>query len=498
MDGVGESAAAHLLARTVVVVGTDREGMSGAPATASPAAAEAGASVAAVARFSTLAGAGAPPWLLGPSDSCEVAASALHTHGLIAVGQAASPSLAEEAHGSATLALDAALAMPLAQSQALLGEIREPMFRHDVKLDLSVPLQLLLRELVGPDTVLGGVLAATLGGEQNALLCELSCIVSEPGARAQPAHCDTAAGDASAVPPPAPLFSLFVALQDVSASMGPTLMYPGTHTASFHAELAKRGPLHLRGTSSVHIDLPCGVRARATARPPTEPRASRDASPPAPTVTVWCRSAAPPSARWQGAVLMDSRLYHAGGANLADSGSRRCLLVASFAPADAPRPPGSTYSLLPHLVGRVTLARLQRPPASAHEEPAAAQRGQPTAMEDGVEHGGAEERAPSDEACCAMPLAAAHLLQRLAATLPPGEPRARQCLEALARAVRSDDEAHANASAAASATSAMVPISVLRVLCSFRVVGPHLRASPRFGPLQRLVDGALASDGEAG
>ena len=107
------------------------------------------------------------------------------------------------------------------------------------------------------------------------------------------------------------------------------------------------------------------------------------------------------------------------------------------------------------------------------------------------------------------------LLLRLALTLPADEPRAKRCLEQLTLAILAADEAAAVAEGEAAAKGATagesageaacaatgeaargaacigVPLSVLRALCGFRVLGPHLRATSRFASLQRCVDAAL-------
>ena len=56
------------------------------------------------------------------------------------------------------------------------------------------------------------------------------------------------------------------------------------------------------------------------------------------------------------AVLMDSATWHCGGANTSDA--QRCVLTASFGARGA-YPLGSTYSILPHLAGWITLRMLR-------------------------------------------------------------------------------------------------------------------------------------------
>ena len=58
-------------------------------------------------------------------------------------------------------------------------------------------------------------------------LVELGAIVSLPGAACQQPHSDIAA-EADCL-----LLTCFVALQDVDEAMGPTRIWPGTHTQAF-------------------------------------------------------------------------------------------------------------------------------------------------------------------------------------------------------------------------------------------------------------------------
>lgn len=94
-------------------------------------------------------------------------------------------------------------------------------------------------------------------------------------------------------------------------------MWPGSHRAAFHDELGERGPSVLRERPSVRMTLGAGDAA-----------------------------------------LMDSRLWHCGGANDDDAGRSRCLLVLTFA-APGAEPEGSTYSMLPAAVGKHTLRSIR-------------------------------------------------------------------------------------------------------------------------------------------
>ena len=250
------------------------------------------------------------PWL-GARGS--TAGPLLDEHGLLFCGGAVTASLAQSCCAEAEAALEAALALPLEARESLLTSVREPEHRHDFRLSLSGPLLRLLQELLAPEAIVGAAVERAFG--ERASLCECSCIISEgPDAEAQQAHCDTS-GDGGGR-----LFTAFVALQDLlDGRLGPTRMWPRTHTAEFHKNLREglAGPLALRARGGISMTMRAGDAA-----------------------------------------LMDSRLWHSGGAN--SSAQRRCLLVVSFGDADgANLPEGSTYSILPQLAHKHTLRSLR-------------------------------------------------------------------------------------------------------------------------------------------
>ena len=120
----------------------------------------------------------------------------------------------------------------------------------------------------------------------DAVLYELSALVSEPGSPRQPIHPD------NPYQPCAPLLTCFVALQQITPSMGPTFFLPRTHTAAAHEAfgggVASRDAL-LAASTHVEALLDAG-----------------DAS------------------------LFDSRCMHCGGANDAETGGTRVLFYCSF------------------------------------------------------------------------------------------------------------------------------------------------------------------------
>lgn len=280
-------------------------------------------------------------------SATETATAALTRQGLLVAPAVVQRETAIAARKEVLVALGHTLHLPLHETVDLLGEIREPLFRHDIKLELVPAIARLLIEL--RTSILGTVLSASIGAD--AALCELSCIVSARGAPPQPAHADTPAREEDAETAHhralarhgSRLFTAFVALGDVAPTMGPTVMWPGTHTPGFQSALRERGKGTLHSSLAVHMDLSCGD-----------------------------------------CVLMDSRLWHAGGANVDRADRLRCLLVASFV-APAHFPEGDTYSLLPHLVGRLSLLNMQPLLAALlhHEE---------------ATHGGANRAVPEEGA----------------------------------------------------------------------------------------------------
>ena len=165
------------------------------------------------------------------------------------------------------------------------------------------------------------VLAGVPEASAAAQLVELSVLCTEPGAPRQLLHPDMvfAAGHA-------PLFTAFVALQDMEPEMGPTTFLLGTHR---DARLQR-----LRGLGSAGADAPDDALLREA------------------------RAVAPPLAAGD-AVLYDARVLHAGGANRL---RRRGLLTFSFLRPPIPSRPerhnaNAAFSILPGVLARSLSAR---------------------------------------------------------------------------------------------------------------------------------------------
>ena len=159
------------------------------------------------------------------------------------------------------------------------AQVRTPGHRWDMYLPADcAPVAVALQELLGG--ALGNLFRVTFDGCVDAPVVELSTLVSDRGADCQPLHQDTTMEVHT--------YTAFVALQDIDASMGPTLLLPGTHN-----EIAHR--LFDHPATKDDFVSECDVKL-ATMK--------------------------------QGdAVIMDSRCIHAGGAN--SSNTRRILFYVT-------------------------------------------------------------------------------------------------------------------------------------------------------------------------
>lgn len=207
-------------------------------------------------------------------------------------------------------------------SERWFGAVRDRRDRYDLRLSAEAPavrdaLQCLCSHI---SSLLEEVVTL------DAFVVELSALVSDPGAIRQPWHPDSLLPSLVG----APLYTCFVALQNVTSSMGPTRVLPGTHTEEFHRRFRDDGYK--------------GRRARQAAESCDEHMACE------------CGDA----------FLMDSRLWHCGGSN--QSGLRRRLLYVSFGVPHCV-PAGSTYSILDEYKQRLRVRALagQRKAAAVGE-----------------------------------------------------------------------------------------------------------------------------------
>uniref|UniRef100_A0A7S0L189 Phytanoyl-CoA dioxygenase n=1 Tax=Coccolithus braarudii TaxID=221442 RepID=A0A7S0L189_9EUKA len=193
------------------------------------------------------------------------------------------------------------------------GDVRQRRHRYDLKLNVVEPT--VLRAAHGLCAALCPILEQAL--TIDAVVVELAAMVSDPGAKQQAYHPDSLLPSWCG----SPLYTVFVALQDIEPSMGPTRVLPRTHDLESHRRLrdtSARGVLDRKAADVSGLHMGCS---------------SGDC------------------------FLMDSRLWHRGGEN--DSDCRRRLFYVTFGVPHC-RPQGSTYSILDELVGRLRLRDYHR------------------------------------------------------------------------------------------------------------------------------------------
>lgn len=106
--------------------------------------------------------------------------------------------------------------------------------RCDLTIPLGVPgheiITVALEEIIC-NSPIGSTISAILG--KDAILHELSCLISDPGSQRQVIHPDTpyVGGDGRDRPA---VLTCFVALQDITVDMGPTVWLPKTHNKISH------------------------------------------------------------------------------------------------------------------------------------------------------------------------------------------------------------------------------------------------------------------------
>eukprot|EP00970_Alexandrium_tamarense_P013013 scaffold3204_cov185-Alexandrium_tamarense.AAC.6 len=139
-------------------------------------------------------------------------------------------------------------------------------------------------------------IGATISSEfgEEAILHEFSCLMSDPGSQRQVIHPDTPFNGKDPV-----LYTCFIALQDVTLDMGPTVWLPGTHTREAHAAFKDTTP-GADGTESAKDAL-----IRTT-----------------PAVLGLLKKGS--------CAIYDSRLLHCGSANRSENDTSRALLYFSF------------------------------------------------------------------------------------------------------------------------------------------------------------------------
>ena len=148
---------------------------------------------------------------------------------------------------------------------------------------------------------------------------ELSSLISDPGSIAQPLH-----PDSPYYPAYAPLWTVFIALQDIKPDMGGTVVIPKTHTEEVHQLLRTGNGQH-------------NIKSLLQSNKHQYRRADLNIG---------------------DCIVMDSRLFHYGGANHVSSNARRTLLYFTIRnPYHQARGYPDCNSLYPDLDGSLKLSR---------------------------------------------------------------------------------------------------------------------------------------------
>jgi len=143
-------------------------------------------------------------------------------------------------------ACDACLAkineLLLANAEGCFGNVLSRSERWDMYLKNEGLFGDALVSMLGEGSVLGGLFEQLWGKQLPVRFHEFSALVSDLGAIRQPIHPDSQFTDIC------PLYTVFVALQDVTSGLGPTTFLPNTHTEECHG-------MHKCGTGSVKDDF---------------------------------------------------------------------------------------------------------------------------------------------------------------------------------------------------------------------------------------------------
>jgi uncharacterized membrane protein YgcG len=176
---------------------------------------------------------------------------------------------------------------------------------------LESPIGILLESAFAPAFSAEGNRKSTEASDP--ILYELSTLISDPGSQRQVVHPDNpmvaaSASPTSSSPSPSPsvpvLLTCFVALQDVTEDMGPTLYLPGTHNAESHAQFFDTT------TTARSTFAPSPVASTATID------AADDAIPASPKEMLLSqRTKVRALLRAGDCALYDSRVLHCGTAN---------------------------------------------------------------------------------------------------------------------------------------------------------------------------------------
>jgi Phytanoyl-CoA dioxygenase (PhyH) len=170
------------------------------------------------------------PDLGSQQDTSQALAQVLSDEGVVRVNQVLAPDLCDRLLSTINEALAASDYNAADAECDGFGNVFARNLRYDMYLHPEGVYKEALHAMLSRDSTLGGLLHGLLHG-QPGVFHEFSSLISDPGSDCQPIHPD------SPYAPQAQMWTVFVALQDIDATMGPTVFLRGTQTLDCHEQL---------------------------------------------------------------------------------------------------------------------------------------------------------------------------------------------------------------------------------------------------------------------
>ena len=171
------------------------------------------------------------PELASQHDKSHALAQVLRDEGVVRVNQVLAPDLCDRLLTTVNEALLASDYNAADEECDGFGNVFARKLRYDMYLRPEGVYKEALHAMLCRDSILGDLLHSGLLHGQPGVFHEFSSLISDPGSDCQPIHPD------SPYAPQAQMWTVFVALQDIDATMGPTVFLRGTHTLECHEQL---------------------------------------------------------------------------------------------------------------------------------------------------------------------------------------------------------------------------------------------------------------------
>ena len=171
------------------------------------------------------------PDIEGRPNKSEALAQVLAIEGVVRINQVMAPDLCDRLLATINDALVESDYSADATDCDGFGNVFSRNRRYDMYLRPEGVYEEALHAMLCHDSTLGGLFHSGLLHGKAGVFHEFSSLISDSGSESQPIHPD------SPHAPLAPLWTVFVALQDVHADMGPTVFLRGTNTLDCHDRL---------------------------------------------------------------------------------------------------------------------------------------------------------------------------------------------------------------------------------------------------------------------